>query len=220
MEQELGKIERPEVGDFKKGKKIFLIPLLYPGIDSSPEYAEKFELYWKQVMEQVNNLESKIGPVKRVYHESISIGGKEGLQILEKLNQKSYQITSQKCQDEAEFTAIEDKELAEECMDWERCLVFGFMSDKAARTVSELYIEASKKRFEHIKNKIDETLKDDEIAILFIREGHSVQFPNNVEVFSVAPPALDDIHRWLRDRASREKQQDAKGPVKKKKSGS
>jgi hypothetical protein len=205
MEQELGKIEKPEAESYKKGRKLFLIPLLYPGIDPSPEYAEKFELYWKQVMEQVVNLESKIGPVKRVYHESISVGGKEGLQILEKLNQKSFLITSQKCNDEAELTATEDRGLAEECLDWERCLVFGFMSDKVARTVSDFYIEASKKRFEHIMKTINETLKDDEIAILFIREGHSIQFPNDVEVFSVAPPALDDIHRWLRDRASRER---------------
>jgi hypothetical protein len=28
-----------------------------------------------------------------------------------------------------------------------------------------------------------------------------VQFARDIEVFSVAPPALDDIHRWLRDRS-------------------
>ena len=28
-----------------------------------------------------------------------------------------------------------------------------------------------------------------------------VQFPVDIEVFSVAPPALDEIHRWLRDRS-------------------
>jgi hypothetical protein len=28
-----------------------------------------------------------------------------------------------------------------------------------------------------------------------------VQFAKDIEVFSVAPPALDDIHRWLRDRS-------------------
>jgi hypothetical protein len=29
-----------------------------------------------------------------------------------------------------------------------------------------------------------------------------IQFPKDVEVFSVAPPALDEIHRWLRSRAT------------------
>jgi len=28
-----------------------------------------------------------------------------------------------------------------------------------------------------------------------------VQFPSNIEVFSIFPPSLDEIHRWLRDRA-------------------
>jgi hypothetical protein len=29
-----------------------------------------------------------------------------------------------------------------------------------------------------------------------------VQFPEDVEVFSVAPPALDEIHRWQREQMS------------------
>jgi hypothetical protein len=47
------------------------------------------------------------------------------------------------------------------------------------------------------------------VALLFIREGHLVQFPRDIDVFSVAPPALDEIHRWARDRAAqREKGQE------------
>ena len=49
---------------------------------------------------------------------------------------------------------------------------------------------------------LPQQLKPDEIAVLFIREGHMVQFPKDIEVFSVAPPALDEIQRWLRDHAS------------------
>lgn len=75
----------------------------------------------------------------------------------------------------------------------------GFISQKVAKMVSDFFMEASKKRYEHIAKRIDETLQDDEVAVLFIREGHRVQFPPDIEVFSVAPPALDDIHRWLRD---------------------
>jgi len=49
--------------------------------------------------------------------------------------------------------------------------------------------------------KISEALKDDEAGLLFIREEHSVQFPSDIEVFSIFPPALDEIHRWYRDQA-------------------
>jgi len=73
---------------------------------------------------------------------------------------------------------------------------------------SENYREASKKRYEHIASRIDETLKTNEVAILFIREGHLVQFPQDIEVFSVAPPVLDEIHRWLRDRSAEDEKKD------------
>jgi len=202
MAQELGKISKPEVESFKQRRKLLLVPLIYASKDAPPEYVEKFDLYWKQVTEHIANLEAKMSKINRVYHESITLGGEDGLKIIEKLNSKSCEIAKEKCQNGAELETIEDRELAEECMDWERCLLIGFLSDKVAEQVSKFYIETSKKRYEYIGKRIDETLKSDEMAILFIREGHMVQFSKDIEVFSVAPPALDEVHRWLRDRTS------------------
>jgi hypothetical protein len=202
MAQELGKINKPEADSFKQGRRLLLVPLIYSYKDSPSEYTEKYELYWKQAIGHIANLEAKIGTVSRVYHESISLGGEDGLKIMEGLNPKSCQIAKQRCQDGATLEVIEDKELAEETIDWERCLFIGFLSDKVARKVSESYIEASRKRYEHISKKIDETLQTNEIGVLFIREGHLVQFPEDIEVFSISPPALDEIHRWFRDRTS------------------
>jgi hypothetical protein len=209
MSQELGKIEKPDSADFKKGRKLFLVPLIYTSKEAPEEYKDKYELYWQQVAEQVLNLESKIGLVKRIYHESISMDGEEGLSIIEKLNAKSYHITRQKCDNDAELQALEDKELAEECIDWQRCLYIGLISEKAAKKITDYYRDATRKRYEYISKRIDKTLKKDETAILFIQEGHAVQFPKDVEVFSVAPPALDEIHRWLRDNAERQQTDDS-----------
>ena len=204
MNEELGKIEKPEAERFKGQRKLYLVPLLYIGKDSPPDYVERFELYWQQVSEQIANQELKIGEVRRVYHESIGLGGEEGLKIMEQLSPPSHRIARDKCQGGALVEATEQVELADECLDWERCLLLGFLSRSAAEKVAGFYREASKKRYEHISRRIDETLGDDEVGILFIREGHPVQFPQDIEVFSVAPPALDAIHRWLRDRPSQE----------------
>lgn len=204
MTEELGKIEKPEVEHFKGQRKLYLVPLLYIGKDSPSDYVERFELYWQQVSEQITNQELKIGEVRRVYHESIGLGGEEGLIIMEQLSPPSHRIAKEKCQDGALMEATELVELADECLDWERCLLLGFLSRSAAEKVAGFYREASKKRYEHISQRIDETLGDNEVGILFIREGHPVQFPQDIEVFSVAPPALDAIHRWLRDRPSQE----------------
>lgn len=202
MSEQLGKIEKPEAERFKQGKKLYLVPLIYSHKDAPDEYKEKYTRYWQQVTKQLTNLVSKIGMVNRVYHESIFQAGEDGLRATERLNPSSYQIVKSHCDHGATFEAIEEKELFEEVMDWQRCLMFGFISEKVANKISEFYIEAMKKRNEFMAKMIRETLKDDEAGLLFIKEGHSVQFPADIEVFSVFPPALDEIQRWQRDQAS------------------
>ena len=207
MAEELGKIEKPPAEKFEGKRKLYLVPLLFSSEGSPKEYKEKFKRYWQQIDEHLANLESRIGAIKRVYHEAIVSGGKNGLGVIEKLNSSSYQIIKKKCQAGAEVEATEDKELADECMDWERHLLLGFFSQKVAQIVLESYMKARSKRCDFITRRIDETLKDNEVAILFIREEHMVQFPKDIEVFSISPPALDEIHRWLRERPKPEKEE-------------
>ena len=206
MTEQLGKIEKPEAEQFKGGKKLYLVPLIFSGEDAPAEYKERCHRYWQQVAEQLASLEEKIGKVNRVYHESISLSGEEGMKLAEKINQSCYQIAKSKCDNEATFEAFEDRELLEEIIDWERCLLLGFVTVKVASKVSEFYTETSKKRYEFMISRITETLKDNEAGLLFIREGHRLQFPKDIEVFSISPPGLDEIHRWLRDEASKEKE--------------
>jgi len=201
MPEQLGKIERLEAEYFKQGKKLYVVPLVYSGEDAPDEYEERCNCYWRQVAEQLANLAAKIGKVNRIYHESVSRCGEDGMKVLERLNPSSYEIARTQCDRGAIFETIEERALLEEVTDWQRCLMVGFMSDKVADKVSELYVEATRKRNESMARKISETLRNDEAGLLFITEGHSVQFPADVEVFSIFPPALDEIHRWLRDQA-------------------
>lgn len=201
MPEQLGKIERPELERFKGKKKLYLVPLLYTSEDAPDEYKEKCDRYWRQATEQLTNLVAKVGKVDRIYHESIVQPGEDGMKAMERLNQSSYQIAKTQCDNGAVFETIEEGELLEEVTDWQRCLMLGFASKKVANEVSQFYVEAARKRKEFIGKRIGETLKGDEAGLLFIAEGHSVQFPADVEVFSIFPPALDEIHRWLRDRA-------------------
>ena len=205
MAEPLGKIEKPEAKDFTSKRKLYLIPLIFSGEEAPSEYVAKFNLYWQQVSEHIANLEAKIGKVSHIYHESIILAGEDGLKAMEKLNPSSCHVAREKCQSDAVLEATEDKELAEESVDWERFILMGFISQKVAEMVSQFYVQALKKRYEHIARRVDETLKADEAGMLFIREGHMVQFPQDIEVFSVAPPALDEIHRWQRERLAAEK---------------
>ncbi len=199
MGDELGRIEKPSVDSFGGERKVFVIPLVLRGADAPADYSEKFDLYWQQVREHLAKLEEKTGRVHRIYHEAIVVGGEDGLKIMEKMNTVSCSIVKERCQQGARLEATDDRELAEESMDWERMLLAGFLSEKVARMVSQFYVEASRKRYEHMAKRIDETLGPGERSILFITEGHSLQFPGDTQVFSVFPPALDQIHKWFRD---------------------
>lgn len=203
MSEELGKIHKPEVDKFKGGRKIYLVPLLYEGTDAPAEYKEKCQQYWQEVNKHLENLESKLGHINRVFHEMIMSEGEEGLKTLDTINEGSSIVARGKCGEGADLSVVENKDLVEENMDWERCLFMGFITNKVAGMISDFYMESARKRYEYMATKIDETLLENETAVLFIREGHMVQFPKDMEVFNIAPPALNEIHRWLRDQASK-----------------
>jgi hypothetical protein len=199
MAEELGKIERPLTKEFRKGRKLFFVPLIYRGKESPSEYLEKVKKYWEQADEQLADLELKLGRASKIYHELVPSSGEAGVKAIKELNDGSYQIVKGRVEKGAQMEAIEDGKLLTEFMDWSRCLAVGLQSRKVFNTVYQSYVEAGKRRNESIAKRLDETLKADEIGLLFMQEGHQVQFPRGIEVFYVAPPALDEINRWLRD---------------------
>jgi hypothetical protein len=202
MTEELGKIERPSTEEFQKGRRLFFVPIVYGGKEFPLDYLEKVRKYWKQVEEQLIDLELKLGRVSKIYHELVASSGDDGLKVLEGLNEGSYQVASSWVGRGARMEAMEDGEVLTEFMDWGRCLAVGLQNQKVRDAVYKSYVEAGKKRNRSISKRLDETLKPDEIGILFMREGHEVQFPAGIEVFYVAPPALDEVNRWLRDHDS------------------
>ncbi len=201
MAEELGRIERPSASRYQLGRRLYMVPLIYALRDAPADFLERFERYWQEVQEYLWNLESKIGVVRRVYHESVARGGEEGLKLLERLNAASHAIARRMCEAGAVFEPVEDAELENECLDWERCLMLGFLSRTAADHINQLYRDSSRRRWEHIARRIDESLGSDEVAVLFMRQGHQLQFPPDIEVFLVAPPSLDALQRWLRDQS-------------------
>jgi hypothetical protein len=200
MSEQLGKIDKLSAEEYLAGRKLYFVPLVFPSTEPIADVLEKVNRYWDQVESQVANLESKLGNVHKIYHELIPLSGEDGMKSIEELNKGSYRIVKSRLDKGAELQPIEDGELLAEFMDWSRCLAVGLQSQKAFATVYESYVQAQKKRNGHIAKQIDETLKDSEAGILLLREGHQVQFPSDIQVFYVAPPGLDEIKRWLRQR--------------------
>jgi hypothetical protein len=203
MSEELGKIEKPAVDSFKKGRKLFFVPVLYTGEGSPEEYIKLLNKYWEQVAGQLDDLSSKLGAVTRIFHEMIDAGGEQGASAIKELNEQSYNIIKSFMDKNATMDALEDSNLLTEYMDWSRCLMIGLQNPVVLSKVYESYIAAGKKRNEEIRKKIDEILKENEIGILLMRENHQVQFPADIQVFYVSPPALDEVKRWSREQAGK-----------------
>lgn len=203
MSEELGKMEKPSVEEFEGKRKLLFIPFIYYGSEAPEEYREKLENYWRQVEDQIKDLELKLGGISRIYHELVPVGGDEGNTLVKELNEQGYKIVQLCLEKGAQLEALEDDDLLTELVDWSKCLTIGLQNEGVIGKVYQLYVDVNKKRNEHISSRIDETLKTDEVGILLMREGHQVQFPPDIQVFYIAPPALDETKRWLREQAER-----------------
>jgi hypothetical protein len=203
MSEQLGKMEKPSVEEFKTGRKLYFIPLVYSGKEASDGYLGKYNRYWEQVDSHTEELELKLGKVNKIYHEFVSVGGEDGVKAIAELNEKSCEIIKKRLEKGAQLEAIEQMELLTEFMDWTRCLALGLQNQNVLVQIYEFYVQASKKRNEHITQQVDKTLKANEVGMFLMREGHQVQFPPDIEVFYVAPPALDELRRWFRDQESK-----------------
>ena len=88
MAEELGKIEKPLVEEFKKGRKLYFVPILFGGAESPADYLEKFNRYWNEVETQMSHMEQKLGKVDKIYHELVHAGSEDGIKIIKELNEK------------------------------------------------------------------------------------------------------------------------------------
>ena len=128
MAEELGKIEKPPVEGFKKGRKLFFVPLVFGSPEPPEGYVEKFNRYWEQAARQIAELASKLGEVNRIYYEMIAEPGEAGLKTISELSEKSHKIVQTYLEKKAKLEALEEGDILMEFMDWQRCLLIGLQN--------------------------------------------------------------------------------------------
>lgn len=208
MKKELGKIEKPSVEEFEEGRRLYCLPLLYTGENAPDDYTEKFNQYWKEAEEHLVKLE-KAGQIDKIYHESIFLAGDEGLKAVKSVNEESYQIIRERCENGAELESLEDKELFYEMMDWARCLSVVIASEKVFNKVSEFYQESQEKRNQAVVEQIDKTLQEGQTGLLIMNEADRkrIQFPSDIHIFTIHPPALEELYQWQKEQRRNIEQQ-------------
>jgi hypothetical protein len=180
---------------------------MHPLPTDSAEGTAILERYWDQVRTQIAALESRLGSLQHIYCESLIYGGTEGLKNLELIDQRSHNFVKTKCEAGATLQATEDMESLAEILDLQRFLVLPMVSQRVAHRIHQWFAESNKSRYQHIADQINETLGENETGLLLISERHQVQFPSDIEVFYIAPPALDELRRWLQNWMAQQRQE-------------
>ena len=199
MAQELGRIQRPSAAQYQGKRKLLLVPLVYGPQTDNAEGAAVLQNYWEQMQTQVEALEGALGGLQHIYHESLTVGGAEGLEQLGAADQRSHGFVDRKTKLGAALEATEDMDILLETLDLQRCMMIPMASTSVASKLQEWHSDSNRQRYEHIANQIDSTLGEDETGLLMISERHQVQFPSDVEVFYISPPALDEYRRWIQN---------------------
>ena len=207
MTQHLGQVERPTADQYQGKRKLLLVPLLYAPHAEDGDGAAIVDRYWEQVRVQTAALESSLGGLHRVYCEGLVEGGEEGIKYLEGADSHSAGLVRDKSRSGAVLEPTEDHEILFEIIDLQRILMGPMVSERVASRIQEWFTEANRSRYEAIGRRIDSTLQAEETGLLLIGERHQVQFASDIEVFYVAPPALDEFRRWLQAWIARQQEQ-------------
>ena len=200
MSETLGKIEKPEANNFSNDRKLIFVPLVFLPFPGDAQLAEMVKSYWAEAEKQVRNLQSKLGPVSRIFHELVSQAENPNA-VLSDMRFGSQPLVKGALENGGQFMVIEDPALLGEYMDWSRCLSVGLQSEPVFREVYQRYQSAYQRRNELLGKNIREFLPDKEVGLLFLTEEHHIQFAPDIQVFYVAPPQLDAIHRYLREKS-------------------
>ena len=197
MAEELGQIQRPSASQYDGRRKLLLVPLIYGPQADDEEGATVLQNYWEQMQTQVTALEGALGGLQHIYHESLTVGGSEGMEQLGNVDLRSHGFIIEKTQNGAVLEATEDMDVLLETLDLQRCMMIPLASANVGSRLQEWHSDSNKQRYEHIASNIDSTLGENETGLLLISERHQVQFPSDIEVFYVSPPALDEYRRWF-----------------------
>ena len=197
---ELGKIERPSVESFSGKRKLYCVPNVYPLKDAPDDYKALVERYWDEAGQQVEKLESA-GKIRKIFCESIAVGGEDAFDILKGLNEHAFKIIQRKAEDGALVLPLEQEEIFGPFLDWANCLNVVRTHEVFTRVLA-FYQELSQKRSQHAGTVIEGNLSSGEAGLLIMRDEDRVrlQFAPDIEVFLVTPPSYDDILKWMREK--------------------
>lgn len=199
---EVGRIEKPSAEMYRNKKKIYFVRNLYLPANATDRYKEIYFRYWDEVDDHLKRLEAA-GAVSKIFCESIYMSGDEAMKVLSAMNSRLEQIVKEKIDAGARMLPLEDREIFGAYVDWSNCLMI-VRTEEVHKKIHEFVHEAINRRHEHIRTVLADAVTAGEAALLIMREDDrkSLVIPEDMEVFTISPPAYEDLLAFIRDRDS------------------
>ncbi len=178
-------------------RMLLLVPRMYTEEEfknvtpALPEdFAAKTAEFWIYVEEK---LQVFAGKIRRIYRDEICQNGEQGLVNLSSADSENYLIAKKLVENGAVFEATEDSLLVAESKSWLNMI----KQNPPDSMLLEMYRETLRERDGYIARRIDETLKDEEIGVLFLKPNRDINLGERVKMIKVCrfDPA-DYLNSW------------------------
>jgi len=185
-----------------KPKKLLEVPLLFYkasiNLSLPEEYDSAIDQFYDTLSEWIQQLKEKIGNVQKIYVESITETGEDAIIQLKKVterNKRLLQILEKFIEYGAQIEKTEDKDLLFEYLGW----VNAANGPNALDITLEYLLQTKNDRIQFLVKRIEESLLEHEIGILFITFDleQIITYSNEIEVIKFRPPVVDDIIKFL-----------------------
>jgi hypothetical protein len=142
------------------------------------DFQQKTEEFWSYVKEKLLIFEGKI---QRIYRDNIDKSGAAALDHLSMLDRENHVIVKGLVEKGAYFEATEDSMLMAESESWLEMLNL----HAANSIVLENYEETIRERDKYVSSRINETLKDNEVGVLFMDPDRDITVDTDIKVVKV-----------------------------------
>ena len=163
-------------------------------IDSNlPEdFQSRSKEFWDYVAEKIK----RPRVINRIYFDSLT-SEKDALGYVEKNNAECGLLIEALISDGATLYPTEDRLLVEETASWAAMMENGKREDP---TMVELLTQSISDRNRFLSNVVNETLKENETGLLFVRPGRDIvnSLPPDIKVIKIQPfEPSDYLNSWL-----------------------
>jgi hypothetical protein len=181
-------------------RTVFVVPLMFTRndfaeIDPNPpdDYEAKSEEFWNYVSDK---LRAPVN-IQKMYFDSLTKEKlQETLKFIRSSNDRAYNLVERFKEAGAELQVTEDSILIEETTAWARML----KENNTSGSTQELFAQSMVDREKCVAKLIGESLKDGEMAILFLSPGRRTgdYLPSDIRVIKIQPfDPVDYLNSWF-----------------------